>query len=297
MAAVVNQETIKACASAGAFTSGRKLWTSSSVRGLESGYGGANADVTAGPGKQYQVWVGVVDGTLSGECDCQAARRGAALCAHSVAVALAAVDAGLPWAPAPTRDAERADGKAALAALRAEEKAALLDALLRAHPELVAEARALAVRILDPHVAGHRDHGSDHGSDYGSDYDELRDRVAAEVEQSLRDLDIRNMNSGYQPGYGYVSPEDAAGQMVEDAIEPYIQDLRRRLELGLHQAAQAVGAGVVAGLRACEGSYAGDEVLCYAGEYLAENHGWGIREDLRKHGLRLPTPDDDEDDE
>jgi hypothetical protein len=266
-----------------------ELWTSSSVRGLESGYGGANADVTAGPRQQHPVWVGVVDGTLTGECDCQAARRGAALCAHAVAVALAAVDAGLPWAPAPSLDAWRIDGKAALAALGAEEKAALLDALLRAHPELVADARALALRSLDPQTAGHRDPGSGYG--------ELRDEVAVEVEQALRDLDIHNMHSGHQPGYGYVSPEDAAGQMVEDAIEPYVQDLRRRLKLGLHQAAQAVGAGIIAGLRACEGTYDGDEVLCYAGEDLAENYGWNIREELRKHGLLLPALDGEDDEE
>ncbi|MFJ1709688.1 hypothetical protein [Kitasatospora sp. NPDC088346] len=256
------------------------------VQGLESGYGGANADVTADAGKRYPVWVGVIDGTLTGECDCQAARRGAALCPHGVAVALAAVDAGLRWAPAPARDAERTDGKAALATLGPQEKAALLDALLRAHPELAAEAHALAVRILDPRTTGHRDHGADYG--------ELRDEVAAGVEQALRDLDIRNMHTGRQPGYGYVSPEEAAGQMVEEAIERYRQDLRRRLKLGLHQAAQAVGAGIIAGLRACEGTYDGDEVLCYAGEDLAENYGWTVREELRKHGLQLPVQEDDD---
>ncbi len=284
MAAVVVSENLKQAAAKGAFAVGRKLYDGAAVNGLEPGYGGATAVVAGSSGREFDVWIGVAGGALAAECDCAAARRGAGLCAHAVAVGLAALDRQLPWAPAPLRDADGVDGAATLAALDAAEKADVLDRLLAAHPELRAEAEALAVQELDLPGAARRASG-----DQG--YAELRDRTAQAVEDSLRDLDIGDMRTGRQPGYGYVEPYDAATTMVEDALEPFHRDVKRRLGLGMTGAAQAVGQGVLDGLRACEGEYDGDEVLCYASEDLEDSYGYTVRETLRKAGAALPEED------
>jgi hypothetical protein len=93
----------------------------------------------------------------------------------------------------------------------------------------------------------------------------LRESTGAAVKRSLLALDIADLDAGYQPGRGYVHECDAAAELVEQAIEPFEEDARRRLRLGLTEAAQALALGVLDGLEACEGSYDGDEVLCYAG--------------------------------
>ncbi|QMU77688.1 hypothetical protein GXW83_20330 [Streptacidiphilus sp. PB12-B1b] len=102
MALSVTNETVRAAASAAAFTDGERLLAADAVGHLESGYGGVNADVAdpAGGGPAWQVWVGVNDRALTGECDCGTAAP-PSLCAHAVAAALAALSAGTSWAPAP----------------------------------------------------------------------------------------------------------------------------------------------------------------------------------------------------
>jgi hypothetical protein len=66
--------------------------------------GGAAALVgDAGLG-EVSAWVGVVNGVLTGDCDCATPGSGE-LCGHAVAVALAALDAGLDFSSAPARGA------------------------------------------------------------------------------------------------------------------------------------------------------------------------------------------------
>ncbi|QMU71030.1 hypothetical protein [Streptacidiphilus sp. P02-A3a] len=95
----MSTETVRAATSADAYREGERLRHSAAVDHLESGYGGLNADVTDGD-RLWQVWVGVNDRALSGECDCGGAPP-RSLCAHAVATALAAVDAGTSWPSAP----------------------------------------------------------------------------------------------------------------------------------------------------------------------------------------------------
>jgi hypothetical protein len=58
---------------------------------------------------------------------------------------------------------------------------------------------------------------------------------------------------------------DAACELVEEAIEPFRADLRRRASLGSSSAASSVAAGIVAGLYLVREPEAGT-VLAYAGE-------------------------------
>jgi hypothetical protein len=156
--------------------------------------------------------------------------------------------------------------------------------LLRQHPELRPAAEELALALLDLPGAGHR-----HGSDAAAD--RMRDETAAAVQEALQNLDIDLLQAGYTPGRGYVDEHSAAAEMVEQALEPYERDVARRLSLGLTDAAQTIALGVLDGLRACEGSYDGDQVLCYAGEDL-EKYAHGILSLLNKAGA--PLPEDDE---
>ncbi|MCL2585233.1 MAG: hypothetical protein FWE35_22550 [Streptosporangiales bacterium] len=117
MAAVISEGIVEGAARTGAFAAGRALLRAGAVAELESFDGGAGGLVTD-RGAERDVWVGIRYRFLVGECDCadakpeatsdeylQAAADGEAdppeLCAHAVAVALAAVEDGLPWASAP----------------------------------------------------------------------------------------------------------------------------------------------------------------------------------------------------
>ena len=75
------------------------------------------------------------------------------------------------------------DKRSALEALSAAEKAAVLDELLAARPDLRQPAEACAAQLLT-----------------GAD----RSAVADDVEDALRDLGIEELNAraGYQPGRG-----------------------------------------------------------------------------------------------
>lgn len=72
------------------------------VGDLEAEDGGASA-VLADPDRGLLgVWVGVVNGALTGECDCAAAVAGG-VCQHAVAVALAALGHGISFSSIPAR--------------------------------------------------------------------------------------------------------------------------------------------------------------------------------------------------
>lgn len=117
MAAVISARTVERAARHGAFKAGKSLHDTGQVAGLQAADFGARGRV-ADTGTAHDVRVGIRYQFLVGECDCadaapettsddylQAAASGEQdrpeLCAHAVAVALAAIDARLPWASAP----------------------------------------------------------------------------------------------------------------------------------------------------------------------------------------------------
>jgi len=57
--------------------------------------------------------------------------------------------------------------------------------------------------------------------------------------------------SGRRPGGGYVDPTQAASDLIEEAVEPWIADVERRARLGQVDAAADLVVGVVDGLRRC----------------------------------------------
>ncbi|HEY5985505.1 MAG TPA: hypothetical protein VIV12_03835 [Streptosporangiaceae bacterium] len=119
MAAIVTAQTVELAAHAGCFAPGRALHGAGSVTGVEPEDFGVSGSVSDAD-KDFDVWVGIRHRMLVGECDCPDADPQASseeglaalaggraeatgLCAHAVAVALAAIEHGLPWAPSPNR--------------------------------------------------------------------------------------------------------------------------------------------------------------------------------------------------
>jgi hypothetical protein len=76
-----------------------RLLSDDSVGELESVGGGVQAVVRDGAAN-FLPWVGIVDGNFTGDCDCGAAEDD--LCAHAVAIALTAFDAGVAFSRAAT---------------------------------------------------------------------------------------------------------------------------------------------------------------------------------------------------
>ncbi|MGH8990637.1 MAG: hypothetical protein ACRDZ7_03820 [Acidimicrobiia bacterium] len=151
------------------------------------------------------------------------------------------------------------------------ERAAVLALLLAERPEMIADAERLATRYLE---------------------DVSPDAVADEVVWALENLSLNDLaaRAGRQPGRGYVHENEAAWELLEEALQPFVDDVGRRARLGMAAAAGHVALGILAGLFQCREAEDGS-VLAYAGapdatRDLAE---W-VAAEARKDGLDL-TPD------
>jgi hypothetical protein len=158
----------------------------------------------------------------------------------------------------------------ALTALTLGEKGELLDQLLTARPELREQAEALAQGRLT---------------------EEDRDAVAADVAWAMSFHDIEELNgrAGYQPGRGYVHPGEAADEILDDALQPFLDDLTRRAELGLTAAAAELAAGVLCGLYACREPDS-ETLLEYSPDYAIER-ARDVIDRCAKLGVALPVDD------
>jgi hypothetical protein len=160
------------------------------------------------------------------------------------------------------------DKRSALDALSAAEKAAVLDELLTARPDLREPAEGHAARLMK---------------------DAERSAVADDVESALKWLDIDELNirAGYRPGFGYVHPAEAADEILDEALQPFLDDLQRRAGLGMASAATEVAAGILLGLYNCrEGN--SETLLEYAPDYAAERAS-AVVSDCTKLSIALPA--------
>ena len=145
----------------------------------------------------------------------------------------------------------------------------MLDALLRAHPDLVGEVERLAAGVLD---------------------DTTWESVREDVTYALLSLPLAALNerAGYQPGRGYTHECDAAGEIVEETLAPFLDDVARRLTLGMTASAHQVAAGVLAGLHASGDGHDRGGLLGYAGDM--DTYARSVFTLLTKH--QRPLPDD-----
>ena len=144
-----------------------------------------------------------------------------------------------------------------LNALRAGEGTQVLSDLLDRHPELAAEADAIARDFLS-----------------GFDFQQ----VAREVAEAIQDVPLEEIQGrAGRHEHGYVEPEEAAWEVLEEGLEPFHADVRRFLKAGLRDLARQVCMGIVLGLyrAAHEGK---GPLLPYAPDFPAEAAGWAIEQ-------------------
>jgi hypothetical protein len=146
--------------------------------------------------------------------------------------------------------------------LHDHERGEVLLALLGSHPELLTEAEDLAIEI----VTG-----------------VLSEAVADNVVMALANIPLDDLTAraGSHRG-GYTEPHEAAWQLLETALDPFLADVRRLATLDHTGAATAKAAGILTGLHQLPEPQDGS-VLAYAGpdtvEHLAENV-LGLADDL-----------------
>ena len=158
----------------------------------------------------------------------------------------------------------------ALDALTLQERAGLLEELLAARPELREQAEAMARgRLVNEDRAG----------------------VADDVESALRCCDIDELSSraGYHPGRGYVDPSEAAYEILDETLQPFLDDLTRRGELGMTAAAVELAVGILCGLYACRAP-GSESLLEYAADYPVERAA-DVFERCAKLKVELPVDD------
>lgn len=99
MAVRIDEAAVRGSVAPEVFREAEALLASGEVGEVTAAGGGAAALVPGEGGTRYESWVGVVDGDFTGECDCEAT-DGDELCAHAVAVTLAAIREEFAWSPA-----------------------------------------------------------------------------------------------------------------------------------------------------------------------------------------------------
>jgi hypothetical protein len=160
------------------------------------------------------------------------------------------------------------DKRSALDVRSAAEKAAVLDELLAARPDLRQPAEAYAAPVMAG--AG-------------------RSAVAGDAEGALQGLGIEQLDTraGYRPGRGYVHPAEAADEILDEALQPFLDDLHRRAGLGMRSAAIELAAGILLGLYNCRHGNS-ETLLEYCPDYAAERAS-GVVSDCARLGIELPT--------
>ena len=143
----------------------------------------------------------------------------------------------------------------ALDKLDAAESASVLKALVDHHPELRPEAESLARDVL-------------------GEVSLLS--VADDVENAVLQFDYDDLNSragGHS--WGYVEPTEAAWELLEEALEPFVTEMTRYLELGLEEQSQEMCQGILLGLYRVQDGRSND-ILGWATDFPEESAGHAL---------------------
>jgi hypothetical protein len=133
-----------------------------------------------------------------------------------------------------------------LSSLSAEERSVLLTELLRAHPELRAEAETITTTLL---------RAGDNG------------QITDDVARKLRGLHISELaDRASDQQDGQAAPSYAvAAEMLAEVVQPYLEDIARRARLGARRAAADIGIAVLLGLYECREDTGDDLILTQTG--------------------------------
>ena len=141
--------------------------------------------------------------------------------------------------------------------LQPSEAALVLRRLLAGHPELLSEVEEISRSTLT---------------------DVSFESIASEVEDSIREVDLDDLNGrAGRHSWGYTEPTEAAWELLGEAVEPFVEDMKRHLGLGLHAEAFEICKGIVLGLYQCRHA-SGDEFLSWAEDFPAEAAGNALAE-------------------
>lgn len=156
-----------------------------------------------------------------------------------------------------------------LGSLTSTERGEVLAALFVARPELEGEAAGIAGELLSSPSS---------------------EEVASEVEAALTavPLELLATRSGRVRGRGYVHETDAAWELIEAVIAPFLVDLERRTALGLTEAATILATGIVAGLYGVREPEMGT-VLAYASEDTPSELAASVIDRAGKLDLAIPV--------
>lgn len=154
----------------------------------------------------------------------------------------------------------RTSDKRVLDALAAEESVAVLRILMDRHPGLRDEAEQIAQGLVSSPSA-----------------EDITQDVISAI--TLVDEDQLAGRAG-KHSWGYVEPGEAALQLLEEAVEPIIADMKRRMELGLAEAAETICRGIVIGLNEIDGT-GEDGLLGWAPDFPAEEACHALAELIR----------------
>lgn len=139
--------------------------------------------------------------------------------------------------------------------LKGNEAVAVLRILLEKRPALRKEVEALAKSVIG---------------------DVSTEDVADQVEGAVRSLDLDDLDSrAGRHRDGYVEPSQAAVDLIEEAVMPFIEDMTRRAEAGQAEAALRSCVGIVLGLYRLRDQH-GDEFLGWAVDSPDELAGWAV---------------------
>lgn len=164
---------------------------------------------------------------------------------------------------------ERPGPTVVLGALTAEEKAAVLDRLTAADPSIETSAAEVAMSRLGAVSI---------------------DDIAVSVKEALRALDQDDLAARAGPTrYGYVEPTQAVWELLEEALEPWLEDIVRRAKLGLADAAITIAVGAMTALRNVEDCDHDELLLSWAPDFPAEGVE-GVRDALRRAGIDPAEP-------
>ncbi len=153
--------------------------------------------------------------------------------------------------------------------LKPEEAASVLRRLLAAHPDLGAQAERIARSLL---------------------HEVTFKAVADEVEEAVRALDFEDLDGrAGRHKWGYVEPTEAAWEILEETVAPFLDDLRRQIELGLETEALEICKGVVLGLYRVEHGKGG-ELAEWAPDFPVEAAGGAVETWRNGGGGRMERP-------
>ena len=101
-------------------------------------------------------------------------------------------------------------------------------------------------------------------------------QVADRVELGIGALDLDDLGArAGRHSWGYVEPTEAAWNLVEETVKPFMDDLERRIEMGRREEALEVCKGIVLGLYRVE-EEGGNQILEYALDSPAETAAWAV---------------------